>query len=117
VRTSHALVAAFAIVTPEQNKWSGTMLTEIWHLTFVCLTLGNPACVKMDGLWGCCHERGSIEYAFKYTSEEKCVSGAEWHAEREWNEHKIKLEYYCEKAATWEPYVPTRRYRKPAGGS
>jgi hypothetical protein len=91
------------------------MLTEIWNITFVCLTLSNPACMKMDGLWGCCFERGSVEYAFKYRNEERCVSAAEWTAEQMWNEHKVKLEYYCDKVATWEPYVPTRRYRKPAG--
>jgi hypothetical protein len=28
------------------------MLTEIWNITFVCLTLSNPACMKMDGLMG-----------------------------------------------------------------
>jgi hypothetical protein len=89
------------------------MLTEIWNITFVCLTLSNPACMKMDGLWGCCGT--GVGYAFKYYSEEHCVTSAEGHAEREWNENKIKLEYYCDKVATWEPYVPTRRYRKPAG--
>jgi hypothetical protein len=88
-------------------------ITEIWNITLVCLTLSNPACVKMDGLWGCCHDRSSVEYAFKYLSEERCVSAAEYYAELMWNEHRAKLEYYCDKVKTWEPFVPTRRYRTP----
>jgi hypothetical protein len=79
---------------------------EIWNITWICLTLTNPQCAKLHNqVWGCCGG------PFKYFSEEQCVYSAEYIAEVYYNEKKFKLEYMCDKVATLEPFVPTRRYR------
>lgn len=81
-------------------------ITEIWNITWFCLTLANPQCAALN----------NKVYAWpdgvpmKYFSERQCVSFAEGHAERWWNENRFKLEYSCEKVKTYEPFVPTRRH-------
>ena len=83
-------------------------VTEIWAITFFCLTLGNAECAKLNG-----KEHGALVWGTpdKYFSEQQCVSFAETIAERWWNEKKFKVEYACNLKQTYEPFVPTRRFK------
>jgi hypothetical protein len=84
-------------------------ITEIWHITFFCLTMSNPQCAALHG-----HPHGSPPWStpWKYFSERQCVSFAEDYAEEWYNKQKFQVEYSCDLAEKYVPYVATRRIKK-----
>ena len=76
----------------------GTKVTpEVWLLTWYCVSLAKPACMKWDG---------ATEKVALFKGEAECVVYAKKIAHKVHTSFHFDLEYICRKGIPPEPYQP-----------
>ena len=80
-------------------EWVGQKVApEAWLLTWFCVTIMNPSCMKWDGV--------TEQAVTSFNSEVECASYATKIARKVHTSFNFDLKYVCRKGVRPEPYRP-----------